>query len=277
MKAIREQVILITGSTDGIGKQTALDLAKMGATILLHGRDRDRAETTLKKIFNATGNDRLEYYLADLSSLAEVKNLANTIQSKHGYLNILINNAGIGAGKPTNKQRELSRDGYELRFAVNYLALFLLTNLLLPCLHQAAASRIVNVVSLQQPIDFNNLMLDRNYDRVRAYCQSKLAAVMFTFELAEKLKKDDITVNCLHPGSRLDTKMVREWFGQPLGSVREGAEAIVYLATSSELNGITGKYFYQKQEEKAIAQAYDRESCQKLWQLSQKLCNSYNF
>ncbi|MGL5877171.1 MAG: SDR family NAD(P)-dependent oxidoreductase, partial [Xenococcaceae cyanobacterium] len=147
------------------------------------------------------------------------------------------------------------------------------TNLLLPCLRRSIASKIVNVVSLQQAIDFNNLMLDRNYDPVRAYCQSKLAAVMFTFELAEKLKKDDITVNCLHPGSRLDTKMVREWFGQPLGSVREGAEAIVYLATSKELEGITGKYFYQMQQQKAIAQAYDRESCQKLWQLSQEICN----
>jgi NAD(P)-dependent dehydrogenase (short-subunit alcohol dehydrogenase family) len=276
MKDIQEQVILVTGSTDGIGKQTALDLARMGATILLHGRDRVRAETTLDEIVTETGNERLEYYLADFSSLAEVRRLAETIQAKHSYLDVLINNAGIGAGKPTKKQRELSRDGYELRFAVNYLALFLLTNLLVPSLHQVATSRIVNVVSLQQAIDFNNLMLERNYDPVRAYGQSKLAATMFIFELAEliELVKDKgITVNCLHPGSRLDTKMVREWFGKPLGTINQGAEAIVYLATSPRLDGKTGKYFYQKQEQKAIAQAYDRQARQKLWQLSKEICN----
>jgi NAD(P)-dependent dehydrogenase (short-subunit alcohol dehydrogenase family) len=203
MTAIQDQVILVTGSTDGIGKQTAHDLAKMGATVVLHGRNRERAEVTLQEIFAATRSDRLEYYLADFSSLADVRRLAEAVRSKHCTLNTLINNAGIGAGHLTDRQRALSQDGYELRFCVNYLAPFLLTHLLLPCL-------------------------------------------------------------------------------QYRGSVQSGADAIIYVATSHQLEGVTGKYFDQMQEERAIAegghsraiaQAYDTQARQKLWQLSKSLCN----
>ena len=219
-------------------------------------------------------NKRLECYLADFSSLAQVRRLAEEVKANHDSVDILINNAGIGAGNPTNKQRVLSQDGYELRFAVNYLASFLLANLLLPCLHRAASARIVNVSSVgQYPIDFNNLMLEQGYDSMQAYCQSKLALVMFTFELAQLLKRDRITVNCLHPGSRLNTKMVHEMFGQSQGSVQLGAEAIVYLATSSDLASVTGKYFDQQREANAIAQAYDCQARKKLWQLSELFCN----
>ncbi|MBW4630473.1 MAG: SDR family NAD(P)-dependent oxidoreductase [Iphinoe sp. HA4291-MV1] len=274
MTAIQDQVILVTGSTDGIGKQTAYDFAKMGATVLLHGRNRERAEVTLQEIFAATGNNRLEYYLADFSSLTDVRHLAEAVRFKHRSLNILINNAGIGAGNLTNKQRALSQDGYELRLAVNYLAPFLLTHLLLPCLQQAVPSRIINVASVgQQPIDFENVMQEQQYNPMQAYCQSKIAGVMFTFDLAEQLKNKGITVNCLNPGSRLNTKMVREMFGEYRGSVQSGADEIIYVATSHELEGVTGKYFDQKQEAQSIAQAYDRKARQKLWQLSKSLCN----
>lgn len=149
MSAIQNQVILVTGSTDGIGKQTAHDLAKMGATVLLHGRNQERVEATLQEIYSATGSERLEYYLADFSSLTEVRRLAEAVQAKHSSLNILINNAGIGAGKLTATKRVLSHDGYELRLAVNYLAPFLLTHLLLPCLRNAVPSQIINVTSLR--------------------------------------------------------------------------------------------------------------------------------
>jgi NAD(P)-dependent dehydrogenase (short-subunit alcohol dehydrogenase family) len=272
VKAIADQTILVTGSTDGIGKQTAHDLAQKGATVLLHGRDRERAESTLKEIHTATGNNKLGYYVADFSSLAEVNHLALAIQAEHSSLDVLINNAGIGAGGRNQRNRTISKDGYELRFAVNYLASFLLTHRLLTSLHRAAPSRIINVSSIgQSPIDFKDVMLEKHYDPMQAYCQSKLALILFTFDLAEQLKDQQITVNCLHPGSRLNTKMVSEMFGQAWGSVQSGADAILYLATSPELEQITGQYFNQKQIDRADSQAYDREARSKLKELSEQL------
>jgi len=271
--AIQNQVILVTGSTDGIGKRTAYELAKLGAKVLLHGRHLERVEATQQEIYAATGNKQLEGYVADFSSLLEVRRLADTVQAKHRRLDILVNNAGIGAGNLTETQRTVSQDGYELRFAVNYLASFLLTHLLLPCLCHAASRRIVNVASKGQlPIDFEDIMLERHYDPMQAYCQSKLAIVMFTFDLAKRLKDEGITVNCLNPGSRLNTKMVREMFGEYRGSVQSGADAIVHQATSIELDRVSGKYFDQKQEAQANQQAYKIEARRKLWQLSEALC-----
>ena len=276
MATVEDQVVLVTGSTDGIGKQTACDLAGMGATVLLHGRGRERGEATLQEIRNATGNDKLEYYLADFSSLAEVRRLADEVQDNRGALDVLINNAGIGVGRRGERRRELSQDGYELRFAVNYLAPYLLTRLLLPALRRTAPSRIVNVASgAQSPIDFGDVMLERRYDGLRAYAQSKLALVMFTFDLAEELEGEDIAVNCLHPGSLLDTKMVRETFGYTLGDVRSGADAVVYLATSEEVEGVTGKYFDQRRKARAHEQAYDGGARKNLRQLSEKLTESW--
>ncbi|NJL38327.1 MAG: SDR family NAD(P)-dependent oxidoreductase [Leptolyngbyaceae cyanobacterium RM2_2_4] len=272
MKAIANQTILITGSTDGIGKQTAHDLAKMGATVLLHGRSREKAESVLDEIQLTTGNNKLKYYLADLSSLTEVRRLSEAVRADHKYLDVLINNAGIGTGKRTNTTRELSQDGYELRFAVNYLAPFLLTHLLLPSLRHITPTRIVNVASVgQSPLNFDDVMLEQQYDPMKAYCQSKLALIMFTFDLAEQLKHEQITVNSLHPGSRLDTKMVREMFDSAWGNVQSGVDAVVYVATAPELESVTGKYFDQKDEEQAIAQAYDCEAQTKLWRLSETL------
>jgi NAD(P)-dependent dehydrogenase (short-subunit alcohol dehydrogenase family) len=263
--------VFVTGSTDGLGKQTAHTLAVQGATVLLHGRSRKRLEAAIQEIRNTTGNARLEGYLADLSELSQVRRLAEKVQAHHARLDLLINNAGIGAGK-RDGTRELSQDGYELRFAVNYLAPFLLTHLLLPCLRRAAPARIVNVASgAQSPINFGNVMLERHYDPMRAYSQSKLALVMFTFDLAEALREEQVTVNCLHPASLMNTKMVYEYFGYSLSTVQDGVDAVMYVATSPKLEGVTGKYFEEKQEGQANPQAYDREARRKLRQRSSAL------
>lgn len=272
MKSITQQIILVTGSTDGLGKQTALALARQGATVLLHGRDRQRLEMTRQEIQEATGNAHLETYLADFAELAEVRNLAETLQSRHPRLDMLINNAGIGGGKQGSTRRELSGDGYELRFAVNYLAPFLLTHLLLPCLRQASPARIINVGSIgQAPLDFSDVMLERHYDPANAYSQSKLALVMFTFDLAEELKGEHITVNCLHPATFMNTKMVYESVGYTLSTVEDGLRAVLYLATSPALDNTTGQFFDQQRSVRAHRQAYDQVARRQLRRISEQL------
>ncbi len=273
MNSNSEKIILITGATDGLGKRVALDLAADGATVLLHGRSREKGEATLEEIRKATGSQKLTYYNADFASLDEVRRLSEEIQADQGRLDVLVNNAGLGAGS-RRPQPEKSAEGYELRFAVNYLAPFLLTHRLLPLLRQSAPARIVNVASVgQQPIDFNNLMLEVGYDGLRAYRQSKLAQVMFTFDLAEKLSGSGVTVNCLHPASLMNTKMVFEtdYFGAPMTTIEEGARAVEYLATSPELDGVTGEYFDGKQPSRANPQAYDKQARSRLWTLSEQL------
>jgi NAD(P)-dependent dehydrogenase (short-subunit alcohol dehydrogenase family) len=272
-QAVKNRVILVTGATDGLGKQVARDLAAQGATVLLHGRSLEKGEATLQEIRDATGNQKLMYYNADLSSLDAVRGLAEEIQAEQDRLDVLINNAGIGSGSRPGR-RELSADGYELRFAVNYLAHFLLTYRLLPLLRRSTPARVVNVSSAgQQPIDFEDVMIEHGYDGLRAYRQSKLAQVMATFDLAEELSQSGITVNCLHPASLMDTRMVREtdYFGGPMSSVEEGAHAVEYLATSLELDGVTGEYFDGEQRARANAQAYDKEARRRLRLLSRQL------
>ena len=211
MRSVDEAVILVTGSTDGLGKSTARDLAAAGATVLLHGRDPERGEAAVREIREETGNVRLHYYVADFSSLEEVHRLADEITDDHDRLDVLVNNAGIGAGRRGETGHDSSRDGYELRFAVNYLAPFLPTRLLLPLVRRAAPSRIVNVASAgQSPISFDDVMLERGYDGMRAYAQSKLALIMFAFDLAEELEDTSVTANSLHPASLMATKMVFE-------------------------------------------------------------------
>lgn len=272
MRHMDEAVILVTGSTDGLGERVARDLALKGATMLLHGRDPERGEAALRRIREETRNDKLRYYLADFSSLEEVRRLAGEVRSDYDRLDVLINNAGIGAGECGASERALSRDGHELRFAVNYLAPFLLTRLLLPLLRRSAPARIVNVASAgQSPIDFGDVMLERRYDGMRAYAQSKLAQIMFTFDLAGELEGTGVNVNSLHPASLMDTKMVFETFGSASSDVQEGADATVYLATSPELEGVTGKYFDGRREACADKQAYDSEARDRLWRLSEEL------
>jgi NAD(P)-dependent dehydrogenase (short-subunit alcohol dehydrogenase family) len=268
MDNLAEAKILVTGATDGLGKRVAFELAATGATVLLHGRRRERLEATLEEAREETGSEKLGSYLADLSSLGEVRALAEQVLTEQDRLDVLVNNAGVIAG-----ERRESEDGYELTFAVNYLAHFLLTRLLLPLLLDSAPARVVNVASAgQSPIDFDDVLLERGYDPMRAYTQSKVAQVMFTFELAERLQGSGVTVNALHPASLMDTKMVLETFGRSMSTVEEGAEATVRLATSPELEGITGRYFDGTREGRANPQAYDEEARKRLWILSEQLC-----
>jgi len=277
VQPILETTILVTGATDGLGKRVARDLATKGAKVLLHGRSKERAEATLREIREETDNDKLEYYLADFSSLKEVRHLAAEICSKHERLDVLVNNAGIGAGKGGGTNRELSRDSHELRFAVNYLAPFLLTNLLLPLLCASVPARIITVASeMQTPIDFDDLMLEGGYAGVRAYAQSKLALISFTFELAERLEGTGVGANCLHPATFMPTKMVYEAFVSPINTIEQGTDATVRLIASPELEGVTGRYFDGQRESRAIwKQAYDPEARKRLWTLSERLCAGF--
>jgi len=260
--------ILITGSTDGLGKAVALEFAKRDAIILLHGRNPEKGKKILEEIAGKSSNAKLSYYNGDFSSLAAVQNIAGEIISREKHLDMLINNAGIGGGEK-NERRQLSADGYELRFAVNYLAPFLLTNLLLPLLRASAPCKIVNVASAaQKTIDFSNVMLEQGYNGSRAYAQSKMALVMFSFDLAEKLKDSGVTVNCLHPASMMNTKMVRESGAAYMTTVEEGVDTVDYVATSLETEMITGAYFDHHNQEKAEVQAYDKKAREKLRELS---------
>ncbi|MGY8992273.1 MAG: SDR family NAD(P)-dependent oxidoreductase, partial [Rhodospirillales bacterium] len=226
-------------------------------------------EAAIKSRMN---NARLETYIADLSSLDDVRHLASDISGQHDGLDILINNAGLGRGPRGNQQREECSDGHELRFQVNHLAPFLLTHLLLPLLRNNAPARVVNVASASQDaIDFDDVMLERSYDGTRAYSQSKLAMVMATIEWARHLDTNEVTVNALHPGSLLDTKLVREAWGQASGPIETGIESEYFLATSPELTGTSGQYFDEKDTSKAHPQAYEESARKRLWQLSETL------
>ncbi|MGE0118116.1 MAG: SDR family NAD(P)-dependent oxidoreductase [Dongiaceae bacterium] len=268
---VARKTILVTGSTDGVGKLVARRLAAAGARLLLHGRNREKGDAVLREIRAAAG-DRVELHVADLASLQDVRRLGATVAAAHDRLDILINNAGIGFGPREAMRREVSRDGHELRFAVNYLSGFLLTHLLLPTLERSAPARIVNVASAgQYPIDFDDVMLARSYEGMRAYRQSKLAQIMFTFDLAERLAGVGVTVNCLHPATFMDTNMVRESGYAPMSSVEQGAEAILHLATSPDLDGRTGLYFDGQRPARANAQAYDPAARRRLRELSRRL------
>jgi NAD(P)-dependent dehydrogenase (short-subunit alcohol dehydrogenase family) len=271
--ASQGKTILITGSTDGVGRHVALELATVGATVLIHGRSRERAESLLGEI-RKRGNNAAAFYRADLSSLAEVRELAARIRKEHERLDALINNAGIGS-RSGGAQRRTSTEGYELRFAVNYLAGFLLTRLLLPLIVASAPARIVNVASAgQYPIDFEDVMLTRGYDGGRAYAQSKLAQVMFTVDLAHELEGSGVTVNCLHPATYMDTTMVREGGISPISTVDEGAAAILNLVRSPALEGRSGLYFDRQRESRANPQAYDAAARDRLRRLSLELTGS---
>ena len=258
------KTILITGSTDGVGRYIAERLAAEGWRILVHSRDRSRGEAAVERITQHGGEAR--FLAADFSSLAEVRSLADAVQRNGEGLDALVNNAGIGT---SGARRELRADGFELRFAVNYLAGFLLTRLLLPMLENRKAARIVNVSSAgQQPIDFSDVMLTRGYTGVRAYCQSKLAQILFTIDLAKELAGRDITVNCLHPATYMDTAMVRLSGVQPISTVEQGGAAIVQLVEGPALADRSGLYFSGMNESRANPQAYDENARRRLRALS---------
>ncbi|MDX8459431.1 SDR family NAD(P)-dependent oxidoreductase [Mesorhizobium humile] len=266
---LKDKTILVTGSTDGVGRVVAERLGAAGARVLVHGRDAGRAEATVAAI-EAKGG-KAEFLAADLASLTEVHRLAEAVRARTDRLDVLINNAGVGtAGQ--GARRQVSADGHELRFAVNYLAGFLLTSELLPLLKASAPARIVNVASAgQQAIDFDDVMLTHGYSGVRAYCQSKLAQILFTVDLADQLDGTGVTVNALHPASYMDTTMVRQAGVTPWSSVETGADAILNLAVSPALEGRSGLYFDGQRESRADAQAYDEKARRQLRALSLEL------
>ena len=263
------KTVFITGSTDGVGRYVALELAKQGANLLIHGRDIYRAEIVINQITGSGG--KAAFYQADLSSLADVRKLADAVIADQKKLDIFISNAGIGS-RNYGPERRVSTDALELRFAVNYLAGFLLAYRLLPIIKAAAPARIVNVASLgQAPLDFDNLMLEREYNGVRAYGQSKLSQIMFTIDLAEELKGSGVTVNALHPATYMNTTMVRAGGNTPISTVEEGGAAILHLATGDDMEGRSGLFFNGMHEQRASAQAYDAAARKKLRTLSLKL------
>ena len=258
MRRPEQQTILITGSTDGLGRGVAERLSREGSRILVHGRDPSKIDRVVGELDAADG------YEADLSSLELVRQLGERLRASQPRLDVLVNNAGV-----ISPERRESADGYELTFAVNYLAGFALTAAVLPLLEPPA--RIVNVASIgQAPIDFDDVMLERDYDRSRAYGQSKLAQIMFTFELAPRLE-GGVTVNALHPATLMDTKLVRENIGRTQDSVGDGADSVVRLITDSGLDDVSGRFFDRTEEAAAEGQAYDEDARRRLWDLSEEL------
>lgn len=264
------KTVLITGSTDGVGRYVASRLAAEGAKVLIHGRDSARAKTLIDEIVKA-GHAAPAFYQADLSSMAGTRQLAEAVRRDHERLDVFVSNAGIGS-QNDGPQRQESADGHELRFAVNYLSGFLLAYLLLPLLKAAAPSRIVNVASLgQHPIDFDDVMITRGYSGSRAYAQSKLSQIMFTIDLAEELKASRITINSLHPATYMNTTMVRAGGIAPMSTVEQGGAAILHLVAGDDVANRSGLFFNGMNEARANPQAYDADARKRLRELSLKL------
>jgi len=258
--------VLVTGATDGLGRALATRLAGNGATVLAHARSEERGRETLGELLDGPGDVRL--VVGDLASLQAVRALADQVPDR---LDVLVNNAGIGfAGG-----REESEDGYELRFAVNYLAGFLLAALLRDRLVASAPARIVNVASAgQQAIDFDDVMLEDGYDGARAYRQSKLAQIMHSFDLAAELEGEGVTATALHPATFMATKMVTGAGITPASTVQEGLEATWRLVADPALERVSGGYFNGTSEARADAQAYDADARRRLRELSERLVGS---
>jgi len=269
------KTVLVTGSTDGVGRYVAAKLAADGAKVLIHGRDRDRAKTLTNEI-RRPGHGEAIFYQADLSSLDGARQLAAAVLADHKRLDVFVSNAGIGS-RTGGTERTTSADGYELRFAVNYLSGFLLAHLLLPLLKASAPSHIVNVASLgQHPIDFDDVMITKNYSGSRAYAQSKLAQIMFTVDLARELEGSGVTVNSLHPATYMNTTMVREGGITPISTVEEGGDAILHLVAGDDVAGKTGLFFNGMREAQANPQAYDAVARKRLHDLSLELTGLTN-
>jgi len=276
-----EKVCLITGATSGIGKATAMGLANMGASVVMVGRDRGRGEAALAEIKDGSGNAPVDLMLADLSSQEQVRRLAEEFKEAYPRLDVLINNAG-----GFHSERITTADGLEMTFAVNHLAYFLLTNLLLDVLEASAPSRVVNVSSGDHSngtIDFDDLQGEKGYKGAKAYSQSKLANVLFTYELARRLKGTGVTANCLHPGAGVRTNFgsgVSGMFGLTVRALRplmkspeKGAETSIYLASSPEMADLSGRYFVKKAEARSSDASHDERIARRLWEVSTQLTN----
>ncbi|MDD1665421.1 MAG: SDR family oxidoreductase [Methanomicrobiales archaeon] len=260
------RTILVTGSTDGIGKATAKALARQGHRVLIHGRDREKGRAVLREIGKVAETASLDLFTADLSSLGGVQGLADQVRDRYEHLDVLINNAGVYL-----PERVLTRDGFEMTFAVNVVAPFLLSHLLMPVLEAGAPARIVNVASSAHfdadRVDWDNLQGEKQYGGWKAYALSKLGVVLFTYSLARRLDPGQVTVNCLHPGV-ICTKLLFSAFPDyPCDPPEAGARTPVYLATSPEVAGVTGKYFDGMKEERSSGISHDRDIQDRLWEI----------
>jgi NAD(P)-dependent dehydrogenase (short-subunit alcohol dehydrogenase family) len=275
---MKNKVCIITGATSGMGLVTATALAGMGATIGFVCRNRIKGEAAINAIKEKTKNNNINLFIADLSSQADIRRLALELKAKFPVIDVLVNNAGA-----INQERTSTIDGFETTFAVNHLAYFLLTNLLLDNLKAAPKARIVSVASEASrmgKINFDDLQLTNHYSSWKSYGQSKLANILFTYELARRLQGTNITVNCLHPGG-VRTGFAGElkgfsgsmWklFTPLLRSAEKGAETIIWLASSAEVEGISGKYFKDKKEIKSMPVSYNNDVQKKLWEVSEEL------
>ena len=259
-------VVLVTGSTGGLGREVALRMGSRGAHVIVHGRNRERGEEVVSEI-EATGAGSARFYQADFASFSEVREFAQGVLRDYGRLDILVNNAGFGSAPD---ERLLSEDGHEFRFQVNHLSHFLLTRRLLPVLRESAPSRIVNVSSgAQQPIDFDDVMIENDFSGRRAYAQSKLAQIMFTFDLALELEGTEVLSNALHPATYMDTGMVRRAGVAPMATVDEGADAVMQLINARDIG--SGGYFNGLRRARANAQAYDDDARANLRMVSEEL------
>lgn len=260
-----QEVVLVTGSTSGLGREVALRMGARGWHVIVHGRNVDRGMEVVRQINEGPGSAR--FYAADFSSFDNVRRLAHAVLADYDRLDVLVNNAGFGSSPD---ERWVSEDGHEFRFQVNYLAPFLLTSILEERIVASAPSRIVNVSSLaQSPIDWDDPMIENNFTGRRAYGQSKLAQIAHTFDLHERLADQGVLVAALHPATYMPTGMVRRAGVEPRATIDEGADAVMQLIVSDEIEG--GLFFNQMVPQRAHAQAYDEDSRQRLRELSETL------
>lgn len=273
------KISLITGANSGIGKETAIELAKMDSTIIMVCRSQERGEVAREEIMRQSCNDKVDLLLADLSSQNSIRQLVTEFKEKYSQLHVLVNNAGLWM-----INRVLTVDGLETTFAVNYLGHFLLTNLLLDVIISSAPSRIINVSSWGEmfgTINFDDLQGEKKYGRMRAYIQSKLALIMFTYELARRLDGTGVTVNTLHPGfvrtnffnknTPRSLKVLTRLLFPLVINVKKGVRTVIYLASSQEVEKVTGKYFINCRERKSSKKSYDTLVQNRLWTISEEL------
>lgn len=264
-----KKTILITGSTDGIGKEIAFELATMGHRVIMHGKRENHGNKLAETFKKETGNAEIYYVNADLSDLTEINNLSNSIKNKFSHLDVLLNNAGVFMNN-----KIILPNGFETTFMVNHLAVFALTLNLLDLVKQSPQGRIIVTSSMAQSssIDFNNLNGEKYWDSYNAYAVSKLENVLFTYKLARLLKNENskVTANCLHPGV-ISTKLLHAGWGMGGGSLQQGAATSLYLATSEDIDEVSGKYFVNKKSQKSVAFSYDHKAQDKLWQISSEL------
>jgi NAD(P)-dependent dehydrogenase (short-subunit alcohol dehydrogenase family) len=277
---MRDKICMVTGATSGIGAATALGLARLGATMVICGRNADKCSQQVWKIQAKTGNKSVSFLVGDLSVQRDIRHLAEEFRQRYERLDVLVNNAG-----GYFHQHQLSTDGLEMTFALNHLAYFLLTHLLMENLLASVSARVINVASEDHrsgQMDFDDLMAERLYDRHKAYQRSKLANILFTYELARRIEDDGVTVNALCPGlvrTNLGAnngwlrKEVLNLISRKRISANEGADTPIYLASSPEVEGITGRYFIRRQERTSSEASYDRQVAERLWEVSKALAN----